>query len=84
MAPEQWKDERQDAATDIYALSALFYEMVRGHPPLFEDPDLGILMSIVLTLSPRPIKTLTRDQNHPLMKLLPKDRKKRFKSALEF
>jgi hypothetical protein len=38
-APERWTGERATAATDIYAVGALAYEMVAGKPP-FPGPSL--------------------------------------------
>jgi serine/threonine protein kinase len=33
MAPEQWRGERQDARTDIWAAGILYFEMLAGHHP---------------------------------------------------
>jgi TolB-like protein len=33
MAPEQWKGQPIDARTDLFAVGALFYEMLAGQPP---------------------------------------------------
>ena len=33
MAPEQLRGERGNASSDIYAVGAVFYEMLSGRPP---------------------------------------------------
>lgn len=33
MAPEAWRSEPASAATDVYSLGALIYELCAGHPP---------------------------------------------------
>lgn len=52
MAPEQWRGWPQDGATDQYALAAVAYELLTGHPP-FDLPDPRILRQCVLQDAPR-------------------------------
>ncbi|MBX3399497.1 MAG: serine/threonine protein kinase [Gemmataceae bacterium] len=52
MAPEQWRGWPQDGATDQYALAAVAYELLTGHPP-FDLPDAQILRQCVLQEAPR-------------------------------
>ena len=54
MAPEQWRGEYQNAATDQYALAVVLYELLAGQPP-FTGPELGALREAVLQEeAPRP------------------------------
>ncbi len=83
MAPEQWLGQKQDGASDIYALGVLFYEMVTGRPP-FSSSDFEILMNLVLTQPPQPISETGGCINKALGKALAKERKNRYKKAGEF
>ena len=38
-APERWRDERADTATDVYSLGAVAYEMLAASPP-FVGPEI--------------------------------------------
>jgi serine/threonine-protein kinase len=44
MAPEQLKGERGTASSDIYAVGAMLYEMLCGHPP-FEGENIFAVMN---------------------------------------
>jgi serine/threonine protein kinase len=44
VAPEQIRRRRGQPSVDIYALGAMFYEMLTGHPP-FEDDDPFVVAS---------------------------------------
>jgi eukaryotic-like serine/threonine-protein kinase len=57
MAPEQVSGERGDARTDVYALGAILYEMLTGHPPFQGDNALAV-MGQRLTSDPRPPREL--------------------------
>jgi formylglycine-generating enzyme required for sulfatase activity len=58
MSPEQASGERQlDARSDVYALTAVLYEMLAGEPP-FTGPTVQAVMARLLTEPPRPIRTI--------------------------
>jgi eukaryotic-like serine/threonine-protein kinase len=83
MAPEQWKGQIQDAATDQYALAATAYELLAGHLP-FESDDFDILRTCVLNDPPEPIEGVADTVNRALLIGLGKRRQERFASCLEF
>jgi len=83
MAPEQWKGQIQDAATDQYALAATAYELLAGHLP-FESDDFDILRACVLSDPPEPIEGVAESVNRALLIGLAKQRSERFPSCGQF
>ncbi|HSB54838.1 MAG TPA: serine/threonine-protein kinase, partial [Gemmatimonadales bacterium] len=88
MSPEQAMGEREiSAASDIYALGCITYEMLIGEPP-FTGPTAQSIVARVMTEEPRPL-TLQRKTVPPHVEVavltalekLPADR---FGSAAEF
>jgi hypothetical protein len=56
MAPEQARGERVDHRCDVYAVGAILYRCLTGHP-LYEDEDPAATLTAVLTREPeRPRK----------------------------
>ncbi|HEX4432157.1 MAG TPA: serine/threonine-protein kinase [Frankiaceae bacterium] len=51
MAPEQWRGEPSNAATDVYAATATFVECLTGHP-MFTGSTVGALLQQHLTIPP--------------------------------
>src|SRR5260370_718296 len=47
MSPEQVRDGRVDASSDLYALGALLFEMTTGRRPFVGDDVLSLLYQIV-------------------------------------
>jgi tetratricopeptide (TPR) repeat protein/predicted Ser/Thr protein kinase len=54
MAPEQWRGERADERSDVWAFGVLLYEMLLGSRPFAQEP-LPELMSAILQSSPPPL-----------------------------
>jgi tetratricopeptide (TPR) repeat protein len=54
MAPEQWRGERADKRSDVWAFGVLLYEMLSGTRP-FAQESLPELMSAILQSSPPPL-----------------------------
>ena len=64
MSPEQASGEREiDGRTDIYALTAVLYEMLAGEPP-FTGPNVQAIIARLLTQDARPI--------HPIRTAVPR------------
>ena len=87
MAPEQWRGEAQKAATDQYALAALFHELVSGRVPLqgiFVSNDGDIMRGAVLNEMPPPLAELDKKENRALSRALAKDPAARFPSCAQF
>jgi serine/threonine protein kinase/tetratricopeptide (TPR) repeat protein len=47
MSPEQTKGEEVDQRTDIWALGAVFYEMIAGRQPFAGDYEQAVMYSII-------------------------------------
>ena len=83
MASEQFKGKRVGPTTDIYALGVIFYEMVSGQLPFYSD-DVELLKSAVCTEKAGPLPQLNKKQNKALKKVLAKDSKARYETAMDF
>ena len=88
MAPEQAMVPRQQVgrAADVYALGAVFYELLTGRPPFAGESPLATVMQ-VLDNEPVSLSSLQpnvpRDLETVCLKCLSKDPRQRYGSALE-
>ncbi|HYO57051.1 protein kinase domain-containing protein [Archangium sp.] len=87
MAPEQWRGERQDERTDIWAAGILLYEMLTGAPP-YPSASLQELRARVLAPEPVPPvrerqPELPREVEPVLATLLAKAPERRYQTAQE-
>jgi serine/threonine-protein kinase len=84
MSPEQAKGEEATAQSDLYALGVLFFEMLTGQLP-FRSDDRETLLEMQRTATaprPRSIKPDVLPAAEAIVvKLLEKDRRKRFQDA---
>jgi serine/threonine protein kinase len=84
MAPEQARGEEATAQSDLYALGVLFFEMLTGQLP-FRSDDRETLLEMQRTAAaprPRSIKPDVLPAAEAIVvKLLEKDRRKRFQDA---
>lgn len=55
LAPERWRNERAKAATDVYALGIMMYEMLAGRLP-FEGRSIEDFAEAHLGLAPPPLE----------------------------
>ena len=60
MAPELLAGQAPDAASDLYALGVMTYELLAGRPP-FESASMGALLRAVAQSPPPPLSTLRAD-----------------------
>jgi serine/threonine protein kinase len=84
MSPEQARGEEATAQSDLYALGVLFFEMLTGQLP-FRSDDRETLLDLQRTgIAPRP-RSIKPDvlpaAEAIVIKLLEKDRRKRFQDA---
>ena len=82
MAPEQWRGQYQDGASDQYALAVLAYELLSGHLP-FESHDPVVLKQAVLDNVPERPGALDAAGWAALARGLAKERAARFGSCRE-
>jgi serine/threonine protein kinase len=69
ISPEQVKGQRGDQRSDIYALGAMFYEMLTGQPP-FSGPNPLAVMNERVLHDPEPARKLNREITPQLQEIL--------------
>lgn len=87
MAPEQALGKSVDQRADVYALGALLYQLLSGHPP-FTGDDARRVLKAVQSEEPIPLQTLQKSLPDDLvaivLKAMSKDPEGRYASAREF
>ncbi len=83
MAPEQWRGQLQDGATDQYALAVVAYELLAGRVP-FDSQDAVALRECVIRDEPLPPEGLAEAVWRGLACGLAKGRRDRFQSCEGF
>jgi serine/threonine-protein kinase len=69
ISPEQVKGQRGDQRSDIYALGAIFYEMLTGQPPFSGPNPLAVMNERVLN-DPQPARKLRPEISPQLQEIL--------------
>jgi len=86
MAPEQIKGQRVDARADVFALGAVFYELLSGHKA-FEGDSLHAVLYRVVQHEPEPLRRIAANIPGPISdviaRALAKDPVQRHQSVAE-
>jgi serine/threonine protein kinase len=86
MAPEQIRGEEVTAATDVYALACMLFELLTGQPPFGDQVGMRIMWSHLQDAPPHPShlrRDLPRAVGDALLEGLEKDSDDRPQSASE-
>jgi len=89
MSPEQAAGQEADLRSDLYSCGIILFEMLTGKKPFVHD-DLVKLLSMQITVPPPRIADVAPEVSLPsgleaaIMRVLDKERDKRFASAAEF
>jgi ligand-binding sensor domain-containing protein/tRNA A-37 threonylcarbamoyl transferase component Bud32 len=82
LSPEQISGKDSSAASDIYSLGILFYEMLKGEKPFLGETTIDIMKQIMdkVPIPPHRFRDdIPLDLSHLIMKMLEKDRKSRLR-----
>ncbi len=84
ISPEQARGLQPDARSDLYALGAVMYEMITGHAPLRGESFIDIAFAIANETAKAPsssVDGVPPELDSIILKLLEKDRDRRYASA---
>jgi serine/threonine protein kinase len=84
MAPEQARGASVDARADVYAIGAIAYRAITGHPPFQGADMMAVLLDVVSHMPPRPravAPDVPEQVERALMVALAKDPDDRFETA---
>ena len=80
MSPEQISGEGSFAASDIYSLGIIFYEMITGEKPFLGETTVDVMKQILDKSPIEPIRfrfDISFELNHLIMRMLIKEKEKR-------
>jgi ligand-binding sensor domain-containing protein/tRNA A-37 threonylcarbamoyl transferase component Bud32 len=80
LSPEQISGKRSGAASDIYALGTIFYEMLTGDKPFMGETTTDIMRQILEKIPVEPLRfrdDIPQELNHLVMRMLEKEIKSR-------
>ena len=80
LSPEQISGNSSSAASDIYALGTIFYEMITGEKPFIGETTVDIMKQILEKIPIEPVRfrdDIPVQLNHLIMRMIKKEKEQR-------
>src|SRR3989338_1229404 len=87
LSPEQASGDKIDERSDLFSAGILFFQMLTGKPPYFDENPVVVLKNIISKQAEKPSAVnprISKPLETIVLKALQKDKKERYQKAWEF